>query len=221
MSFESSLFAANTPPSGGGMDLGGMLGLGGVTSAIGDITNSIFANQTNAASSNMQDKQIAWDNQWRSNAHQTEVADLKAAGLNPILSAGGGGASTPSIGSAPQVAPQISMPDVLGGVVSMTQLQQAQQKINIDKANSEAAIRKNLSDAQLNDLQSTLAKQGYLGKTFGTDMMTNFSNGLNNFIKGLMSPRHTQTEQPSSGGSIPRAGDANLEPLDKFGFPQP
>jgi len=53
---------------------------------IGGAFNMASAKQAAEQNSAMLDKQIAWQNQWRNTAHQTEVADLRAAGLNPLLS---------------------------------------------------------------------------------------------------------------------------------------
>lgn len=54
------------------------------------------AKYNNEWSAQQAEIQRDWQKMMSDTAHQREVADLKAAGLNPVLSSGGTGASTPS-----------------------------------------------------------------------------------------------------------------------------
>lgn len=78
----------------------------------------------NAANAQAQ-KQMNFQEEMSDTAHQREVADLEAAGLNPILSALGSGASTPGGAMAP-------IQDFGGSLTSGAKIAQAQQAQNAD-----------------------------------------------------------------------------------------
>jgi len=124
--------AAQTGAAGGAA-LGGPVGavLGGIGGGFLDWLGQNSANQANAAEA---EKNRQFQERMSSTAHQREVADLEAAGLNPILSAGGGGSSTPA-----------------GAMIPM------QNAINTDKAvNAARAVMEN----ELKEKQQTVMDKG-------------------------------------------------------------
>lgn len=80
-------FAAALNPVG---LIGSALSLGG---GVLDYMGQKDANQTNRSIAR---EQMAFQERMSNTAHQRQVTDLRAAGLNPVLAAGGGGASSPA-----------------------------------------------------------------------------------------------------------------------------
>lgn len=115
----------STPPSrGGGINpavLGGLLGVGSA------IIGGVFSAKAAKANRDFQERMS-------STAHQREVADLRAAGLNPILSAHGG-ASSPggAVADVPDVGEHVTR-----GVASALALKQA--KANLELTHAETAL---------------------------------------------------------------------------------
>lgn len=98
------------------------------------------------------DKQQDFQRNMSNTAHQRQVADLRAAGINPMLSAKLGGASTPTGSAARADGPDIAQAINSAKAVNSTiQLQAAQ----ANQANSAAA----LSQAQAKAVTGTLPGQ--------------------------------------------------------------
>lgn len=164
-------------------------------SAIGAAANFFSQRETNRSNETMARDQMDFQAKMSNTAHQREMADLKAAGLNPNLAGPGGGASTPAGASATLQAPQIAVPDVFSMVQNMKQLDLEQQKVNITKALSIGQLDKMGSEKGLVEAKKALAKKGLIRADFEghayqflKDLFKSFKKNPQRFERHLLNP---------------------------------
>lgn len=130
---------------GGGAMVGGPVGaalIGGGIGMFGMNQSSQGQQETNQANQAMNAQQMAFQERMSNTAYQRSMADMKAAGLNPMLAFSQGGASTPTGSQA-----QMQNPDSVYSSMGSSALDIARVKREFESTDSQIELNNALKES--------------------------------------------------------------------------
>lgn len=160
--------------------------VGAVTSPVATIATTFMTNRMKRKAA---ERQIAVQQASSDTAHQRQVADLRAAGLNPILSGtGGSGASTIGGAMADVQAPELST------ALQAKRLNQEMQNLTAQEDNTKATTE--LTEAQASKVreETKVLRQGQAGKVLGTGVTEDISS-IVDWMKNLFNSSATEAQR--------------------------
>lgn len=139
-----------------------ILGVGALAGGIiGNSMQSAAADRATAASRDMAREQMSFQERMSNSAYQRATADMKMAGINPMLAYMQGGASSPSGASGSASMPQVQ--DALGKGVSSA-IESRRLKKEVEAVDSQIALNRaqgmaQMAQTNLNNTNALVASQ--------------------------------------------------------------